>query len=340
MRGRPRSHLDVSTESVFDEEVDEFWTAEGDPNDVLDEFAPSADDLLRGSSLAEYPNPQLGRVRALGLDVRQRTNDLCSALLPAQHLHCHRARLRLRTGPAGMWLRCGPAGLPTLRAYRHLPHFLPAGAHGGLHAGRQHRSVQRLRGDDLSSNANLDVSSLAGAVSDLPSRLRPGCRRGLRQLRRLRPVQRLFELVRRLLVVRYGRLQRLCLVGRMLIVYHAFRPVDQHAVTGARRHEWAAGYVLAIDRGIRPHDQWFTGCDAGGPRYFIRVAPHLRPRYSCAPDLTECARCRRFALRHVLSRSGVQRGQPHCRTAEDPGHPASSQQSQRPATSPSALATS
>ena len=137
-----------------------------------------------------------------------------------------------------------------------------------------------------------------------------------------------------------GRLRRLCLVGRMLIVCHAFRPVDQYFVTGARRHEWAAGYVLAIDRGIGAHDQWFTGCDAGGPRYFIRVAPHLRPQYSCAPDLTECARCRRFALRHVLSRSGVQRGQPHCRTAEDPGHPASSQQSQRSATSPSALATS
>ena len=68
-------------------------------------------------------------------------------------------------------------------------HFLPAGAHRGLHAGRRHRYMQRLRGDDVSADTGLDLSGLAAAGCHLPGRLRPDClaRRPLRQLRRLRP---------------------------------------------------------------------------------------------------------------------------------------------------------
>ena len=41
--------LDASAQSGFDEGVDEFSTAEGDRNDVLEEPAPSDRDLFRGS---------------------------------------------------------------------------------------------------------------------------------------------------------------------------------------------------------------------------------------------------------------------------------------------------
>ena len=65
-------------------------------------------------------------------------------------------------------MRTGPTGLPALRAHGYLPHFLPAGGHGGLHAGGRHRSLQRLRGDDLSSHADMDLPGLAGAVFAVP----------------------------------------------------------------------------------------------------------------------------------------------------------------------------
>ena len=51
---------------------------------MLDEYAPSADHLSHGSSLAGCAKPKLGRLRTVGLDVRPRTNDLRAALLSAQ----------------------------------------------------------------------------------------------------------------------------------------------------------------------------------------------------------------------------------------------------------------
>ncbi len=105
------------------------------------------------------------------------------------------------------------SGLPVLHAYGHLSYFLPAPADRGLHAGCGRRSLQRLRGDDLSSHNGLDLSRLAGVLSDVSGRLCPRGReprhlcpvqqlQRLQRLRPLRPVQRLFAFLRRMLGVR------------------------------------------------------------------------------------------------------------------------------------------
>ncbi len=157
-----------------------------------------------------------------------------------------------------------PARLPTVHAHRHLSHFLSAGAHGGLHAGHRHRSLQRLRGDDLSPQPGLDLPGLATAVFGLPGRLRPR-RRGLqslRQLRRLRPVQRLFDLLRRLRYVRHALRRLLVLrreLWRMLVVRHELRRMllVRHELWGMSllrgmlvvRHDvWR---MLLLERGCR-----------------------------------------------------------------------------------------
>jgi hypothetical protein len=52
MCGQSWSLLDALIKSGFDEEVDDFSTAEGDSNHEPDQFVPSDDELLRGSSVA------------------------------------------------------------------------------------------------------------------------------------------------------------------------------------------------------------------------------------------------------------------------------------------------
>ncbi len=216
MRGRTQPLLDALSKSGFDEEIEVFSTAEGDPNHVLDEYPPSVDRLFHGSLLAGCAKPKLGRMRPVGLDVWPRTNELRSALRAAHGLRSGGgASMRVCTGRAGMRLCPGPmrAGLPVLYADGYLPHILSARAYRCLYAGRRRRSLQRLRGDDLSSNNGLDLSRLVGVLSDVSSRLCPRGRQRrllcpmqqlqrLRQLRPLRPVQRLFAFLRRLLGVR------------------------------------------------------------------------------------------------------------------------------------------
>ena len=80
MNGRPRPLLDALTKSGFDEEDDDLSTADGDPNHVLDEYAPSADYRLRGGRFAGRAKAKSGRLPAVRLDVWPRTNDLRAAL--------------------------------------------------------------------------------------------------------------------------------------------------------------------------------------------------------------------------------------------------------------------
>jgi hypothetical protein len=78
----------------------------------------------------------------------------------------------------------------------------------------------------------------------------------------LRPVQRLFELVRRLLVMRY-ELWRLLLVQRRRLqqLWHAVRMLVMHCGCGPRVQH--AGIVVA-------RDPWFAKRNPGAARFFLR----------------------------------------------------------------------
>ena len=65
--------------------------------------------------------------------------------------------------------------------------------------------------------------------------------------------------------------------------------------------------------------------------------PRPTPPAPLRPDLAECARAGASPSGTSYRGPAVQRGQPHCRAAADPEHPASSQQSQRSATGPPPL---
>ena len=241
-----------------------------------------------------------------------------------------------------------------LHAHRHLSHFLPAGAHGGLHAGRRHRSLQRLRGDDLSSDPGLDLSGLAAAVSDLPSRLRPRCpgRRLVRQLRRLRPCggyssscggcsscgtaysgcSSCGTSLWRLLVVQCRGLQRLWHVGRLLVVRIESGAVVRHAVARSQRHESGRRRRYSpstIPPGARDDRPASRAADGPVPH---RTGQDYAPGAHGGPDLAAAA-AGPVPSGTFLSGPNLERGQPHHRAAADPEHPA---RPQRSATEPHA----
>ena len=176
-------------------------------------------DLYRGSGPAGAPRKPCG-LPPHGLAVRQRTHDLfCAdrsrrpAAAPAP-ARCSRVGVRLRPGD----VRFMPAGLPVVRpAATYRTYYRPVATVTYMPVvGR--RSLQRLHGDHLSSHASLELSG----------RLCPSARG---------PVQRLFDILQRMLVMRRvmrlfvmrdelwrlllvqcRRLQHLCHVGRMLVV--------------------------------------------------------------------------------------------------------------------------
>lgn len=314
MRGRLRSLLDEKIKSGFDEGVEELPTAEGDPNDVLDEFAPSdIDSRVHGRVFAHRTKPKLVGVRADRLALRPRPNDLRADLQPAQRLRPRRAGLWMRAGRARLRL-CSRSGL-WMRAGGNVSHLLPTRAHGGLHAGSRGRPVQRLRVDNLSSNAGMDLSGLAAALFALSSGLRPcGERRrvcrlwwmfvvqfALRRMLFLRlAVWWMFVVrlaLRRLLLLQYRSTQRLRRRGRLLFLRSGCGPAFDRALARSRRNESAALNLSAHACTDRARDDWRPDDRTGCPRFCGAARPDLCPGHQWRPDLSQRARCWTFVLR-------------------------------------------
>ena len=166
------------------------------------------------------------------------------------------------------------------------------------------------------------------------------------------PVRRLFELLRRLLLVRRALRRllvvRLLVMRRLFVVRHDYGgcsscnagvsggygtsggcsscaaesgAVGRHAVARSQRHESAAGCYCP-----RPPPR--AGDDrppvAGGARFFTRTGQDLRPRRHRGPDLAECA----APARHLPARLFT--AQPPARQAA-PSSPCGSRTS-RPST--------